>query len=1259
VIATGLAALWIAAATTPALADQVRQQEWWLGKLNVTQAWQGSKGHGVLVAVLSDGIDPEQADLAGSVTVGPDYTNSHETVPTYIGTQGTAIASLIAGHGHGTGNHSGIVGIAPRARILSVRVTLDPDDPALDSTATGAGLPDAIAAGIRYAVAQHAKVIDLPSDPGQPSPAALAAITGVPIGGTPPETAGITAAAGGSTIEQQAVAYALHQGVVLVAPAGDNGEGSDATNYPAAYPGVISVGAFGDTLVKAAYSSRLPYVDITAPGDGVMAATAASYTELHSTTAASAMVAGVAALIRSRFPHLTPAQVSHALTSSTLYRKADGRKAGSGYGTVNAQRALAAAATLAAPGADRAGAGAVARIAPAAPAAAPAQAPRSVAPHVLRAAIASAGLLIVLLLLIAGYAALVRRARNGGRAAAPARAAAATYAAPVAFAGARPTDADRMLEAFAVPAGGPPAASGPFGSLSGAQLTAGQHTAALQAAAQHAAAQQAAAQHAAAQQASGQHAGTQHSGTQHAGTQLTAAQIAAQPASSGPGTAGSVAGRHAAGGGDDSASQAAAAWVPLGPAGRGDGRRPRVSGTPPWEPAARPDSELPWVAGSGPGRASAAIGGLRTASAGLAGALGSSAGAGSAGAVGRADAAGPQVTAEPQAGVGDQVTAEHQAMPGSADHAATRPGQAPELAWPGTPSVAAQPPAPSPSGGAWEDFTDTNMRAIPAVGDITGQFPALDSGQADGGTAPGGTAPGGAITGGLAPGGPVLGGPVLGGPVLGGAMSGGPVLGGAVLGGAVSGGTAADGREAGSAGTGNAAADNAAAGSWAADGGAPWDTRASSAPWDTPAGGAPWDTPVGPPPLSGPPQDAQGAGLGRGNAAPWPAAFAPDHDGSAADAFPQPPAAGPPWWPAEDAARWQPEETEPEPARDQFAGQGGTGLSGTRTSATGPFGTGLPGTIQGGTDPGGMSRDGMSQGGADEANPGTGLRWLPAAASDQWQPGTGLPATGQPAAGQSGAGQADTGQHWQPAQQDTPWTADTSWQQAAPQLSGSYGEQPSDQFGQSTARGQYDQPTAAQFDQPSAQYDQQAGQYGQQAGQYGQQSSPQQQAQEPAVAQPPAPAEPPWEPSVSPGLSWRPGAAQTPWDPNGGRQAAGQQTAEQHTGSQQAGGQEEAGAQQVGAQQPGTNVDGPQASEPRPGQSAPGGQQPGGPPWGPATDQGWIQSDQEPSWVEPRWDRVPDGRWEPTAPGGDSASGDDQGWRSGARTDTFPAITDD
>ena len=150
--------------------------------------------------------------------------------------------------------------------------------------------------------------------------------------------------------------YALRHNVVLIAPAGDNAAGTDAANYPAAYPGVISVGGFGENFALAPYSSRQPYVTLTAPGQDVIAADAAgSYEPVSSTTAASAIASGVAALIRSRFPGLSAAQVRHAMTSSTVFRSIPGRKHGGGLGTVNAERALAVAAAAAAPASERAG----------------------------------------------------------------------------------------------------------------------------------------------------------------------------------------------------------------------------------------------------------------------------------------------------------------------------------------------------------------------------------------------------------------------------------------------------------------------------------------------------------------------------------------------------------------------------------------------------------------------------------------------------------------------------------------------------------------------------------------------------------------------------------------------------------------------------------------------------------------------------------------------------------------------------------------
>jgi hypothetical protein len=327
--AAGLAVACLAlnAASTSAAANSVRSQEWWLQALHVTQAWHSTRASGVTVAVLDTGVYPNQADLRGAVTTGPDYTHSGRTRGgPFWGIHGTAIASLIAGRGHGASAGAGMMGVAPAASILSVRVTLESNDPLLSDANVGGRLPGAIARGIRYAVNHHASVIDLPLDP-------------VTVPGSP--------GVGGSGAEKAAVAYALAHHVVLVAPAGDEGAGADPVNFPASYKGVISVGAFDSQFNKASFSSRQPYVTLTGPGVGVIAANGPTgYAQINSTAAASAVVSGVAALIRAQFPTLSPAQVTKALTQSARFGHAGGQQNGSGAGTVDAARALAAAAHM-------------------------------------------------------------------------------------------------------------------------------------------------------------------------------------------------------------------------------------------------------------------------------------------------------------------------------------------------------------------------------------------------------------------------------------------------------------------------------------------------------------------------------------------------------------------------------------------------------------------------------------------------------------------------------------------------------------------------------------------------------------------------------------------------------------------------------------------------------------------------------------------------------------------------------------------------
>jgi Subtilase family len=325
--------------------------EWWLTAVREPAALRAAPaaGKGVTVAVLSTGVDATHPDLTGSVTTGPDYAGTGRTPGgAYWGDEGTAVASLIAGHGHGPGGTEGITGVAPAARILSLPVTLEYDDPLAAEPTITQRLPDAIAAGIRYAVGHGASVIALPLDPGTLSTA--------PAGGP---------AADGSAAERSAVNFALAHGVLLVAPAGDNGAEEDSVNYPAAYPGVIAVGATTRDGQLSPFSNTRSYVTLTAPGSGTtpnppvasgmtadpaagltVAAPDGGYEALASTDMSSALTAGVAALIRSRYPWLTVAEVTQALEHGTTAPPA-GATAGWGHGGLDADAALTSAAAIA------------------------------------------------------------------------------------------------------------------------------------------------------------------------------------------------------------------------------------------------------------------------------------------------------------------------------------------------------------------------------------------------------------------------------------------------------------------------------------------------------------------------------------------------------------------------------------------------------------------------------------------------------------------------------------------------------------------------------------------------------------------------------------------------------------------------------------------------------------------------------------------------------------------------------------------------
>ena len=338
--ALALAAMAIAACSAATLApaalaraDVVRSTEMWvLNELNVQPAWTVTQGKGVLIAVIDSGVYPHVSDLAGNVETGPNFSGVR-TPPSNPdwGVHGTWMASLIAGHGNGPADGSGIIGTAPESKVLSIRVITDSRDPhnaAYEREPAATGQLE-LAEAITYAVRHHAAVISMSLGYSQQSRPVRAALQD-----------------------------AYEHNVVVVASAGNSedlagagGRGNAPYSFPANYPGVLGVAAVNSAGQVASFSSENLSVQVAAPGYKVPAqGRDGQYWYVSGTSPACALTAGVVALIKAAYPHLTDSQVISAVTSSTTpsTRPPGGYDDQIGFGVVNANAALTAARKMAA-----------------------------------------------------------------------------------------------------------------------------------------------------------------------------------------------------------------------------------------------------------------------------------------------------------------------------------------------------------------------------------------------------------------------------------------------------------------------------------------------------------------------------------------------------------------------------------------------------------------------------------------------------------------------------------------------------------------------------------------------------------------------------------------------------------------------------------------------------------------------------------------------------------------------------------------------
>ena len=276
---------------------------WGMWVIYADKAWDITVGNGsVKVCVVDQGVDYLHEDLAGNYGYGKDMVQGdNDPYPVSpMEFHGTHVAGTIAGV---MNNGKGVVGVS-QSLILSCRALND----------SGTGSTADVAQCIRWCADTGANVINMS------------------LGGSMPA----------SELES-AVNYAVDtQGVVVVAASGN--DGASSVNFPAAYDASIAVGALDTSGSKAYFSNYGPELDVVAPGVFILSTVPFTnqYQYLDGTSMATPHVSGVVALILSKNPNLSPADVRSIINGTAIDMGEIGKDWFYGYGLVNAYRALLA-----------------------------------------------------------------------------------------------------------------------------------------------------------------------------------------------------------------------------------------------------------------------------------------------------------------------------------------------------------------------------------------------------------------------------------------------------------------------------------------------------------------------------------------------------------------------------------------------------------------------------------------------------------------------------------------------------------------------------------------------------------------------------------------------------------------------------------------------------------------------------------------------------------------------------------------------------
>lgn len=271
--------------------------QWNLATINASAAWVYSTGEGVTVAVIDTGVEPTHPELTGQIAAGgADYFNDGYFLQDGLG-HGTHVAGIIAAKG----NNSGVIGIAPRAKLYISKVF----------SRTGVGPSAAtIVSAVQDAVNHGARIINM----------------------------SIGTKTFNSSYEDVA-AWARTQGALIIAAAGN--DTSNELRYLAACPSAIAIGATDRNDALWPLSNFAPELAYSAPGDQILSTyPGAGYGEQSGTSMASPHIAAVAALVLAKNPGFTIEQLLAALTWGSVDLGTAGRDAYFGHGRIDALKAV-------------------------------------------------------------------------------------------------------------------------------------------------------------------------------------------------------------------------------------------------------------------------------------------------------------------------------------------------------------------------------------------------------------------------------------------------------------------------------------------------------------------------------------------------------------------------------------------------------------------------------------------------------------------------------------------------------------------------------------------------------------------------------------------------------------------------------------------------------------------------------------------------------------------------------------------------------